>query len=227
MALSERIPPGVKPLRRLPSKKNSVFLVERNGTLTVLKIYDSNRWENEAAVLRKARAQGVAVPDVIDAMDGMVFLEYIAGDTVNDILNREYSPGPVYAVCSWLAGFHKAFYDNGRVIVKSDAIFKNFILSDKVYGVDFELSHEGIPEEDIGEMIAFLLDTEPAFTEEKMELSCVLIERYEKESGIRLHDIEEHVASSLIDASNYRPKQAELLIKKAGDIKRRKPFGTR
>jgi hypothetical protein len=76
-------------------------------------------------------------------------------------------------------------------------------------------------------MIAFLLDTEPAFTDQKMEITRSIISQYEKESGILLSDIDEHVARALIDASNFRPKQAELLIKKAGDIKRNKPFGTK
>lgn len=211
-------------ISKFPSKKNSVYLVERGEKKYILKLYSSDRWENEYKVLKSAYDLGLAVPEPIEAKDRAILMQFIEGNTVNDYLGTDLMNDMVLRVASWLARFHLAFFDNGNVLLKSDAILKNFIVSDRIYGIDFELSRMGKPEEDVGEAISYILDTDPMFTEDKFRLSCKFMRRYEKESGIRLNDIEDSIAKSLIEAAGFRTGQREIILKKAKDIIVLKPF---
>jgi tRNA A-37 threonylcarbamoyl transferase component Bud32 len=210
---------------KFPSRKNNVYLVERDGKYCVMKLYASDRYVNEHRVLSAAYDRGIPVPEPLDMKDHALLMQYIAGPTVNDCEREERYPGLVLGVASWLARFHRAFAtDEGEVLLKSDAIFKNFIVSDRIYGIDFELSRTGRPEDDVGEAISFLLDTHPMFTEDKYRLARSFIGRYEAESGIQLRFIEDSIAKSLIEAAGFRPGQREVLLKKAKDLIVLKPF---
>ncbi|HMK47689.1 MAG TPA: protein kinase [Methanocella sp.] len=212
-------------LRKFPSKKNHVYLVERNGKKMIMKLFTTDRSVNEFSVLRQAFERGIAVPQPIALLDRAILMQYLNGRTINDLMSEGVDNKLVLGVASWLASFHRAFVsDNGNVLIKSDAIFKNFILADQIYGIDFELSRPGRPEEDVGEAISFLLDTYPMFTEDKIRLAHSFIRHYEDASGIHLNDIEDSIAKSLIEAASFRPGQRELLLKKAKDLIVLKPF---
>jgi tRNA A-37 threonylcarbamoyl transferase component Bud32 len=167
---------------------------------------------------------GLPVPAPVEIKPKAILMDHIEGRTINDLLEENYDTELIMEVAEWLAKFHLSFYNDGEVLLKSDAIFKNFILGERVYGIDFELSRPGRPEEDVGETLSYLLDTNPMFTDEKYRLACKFIKRYEKESGIALHDIENSIAKSLIEAANFRPSQRNIIIKKAKDIQTLKPF---
>ncbi|HEY3273767.1 MAG TPA: phosphotransferase [Methanocella sp.] len=216
---------GLTPVTKFLSRKNSVYLVERGGERFILKIFASDRSDNEYRVLRDAYNAGIPVPRPVERKDRAILMEYVEGRTVNDLIDEGAGPEPVLGVVSWLARFHRTFLDeDGQVLLKSDAIFKNFIVADRVYGIDFELARRGRPEEDVGEAISFLLDTNPMFTEEKYRLAFAFINRYQDESGIILQDIEHSIAHSLIEAASFRPGQQELIYRKAKDLIVLKPF---
>lgn len=215
---------GLTIVCQFPSRKNKVYLVEREGWRLVLKVYENDRCWNEAEALRSAKGACIAVPDIIESGDRALLLELIPGRSVNNYLGAPGMEEKVLGVAGWLAAYHRAFRSGNLVRIKSDAIFKNFIVSDRIYGIDFELSCMGRPEEDVGEAMAYLLDTDPMFTEEKFSLGLRFMERYEMESGIALKNIESFVASSLKEAARFRPAQGELLIKKAGEIEASRPF---
>lgn len=215
---------GLEIVKQFPSKKNKVYLVERSGWRLVLKVYDNDRCRNEAETLRVARQAGIAVPEVVDTSDKALLIEFIPGRTVNDYLETASMEEKVLGVADWLASFHKAFRSGNEVRLKSDPIFKNFIVYDRIYGIDFELSRMGRPEEDVGEALAYLLDTDPMFTDKKIGLGLKFIERYEGRSGIVLNNTESFVGNSLRDAAQFRPAQSDVLIKKAGEIEASRPF---
>jgi tRNA A-37 threonylcarbamoyl transferase component Bud32 len=215
---------GLSAVKKFPSRKNAVYLVEREGWRLVLKIYDSDRWKSEADALRSARQAGIAVPEVVEAKEKALLVEFIPGKSVNDYLETGRMHETVLGVAGWLASYHKAFRSGSDVRLKSDAIFKNFIVSDRIYGIDFELSRMGRPEEDVGEVLAYLLDTDPMFTGEKFSLGLEFIGRYEMESGIELKNIEAYIGNSLKEAALFRPARRELLIKKASEVEASLPF---
>lgn len=212
-------------IRKFPSKKNRVYLVDADGKRLILKLFTSDRCANEFRVLRQAYDIGIPVPRPVEMRDRAILMEYVVGKTVNEIVETEKRYDLVLGVASWLARFHRALIDEeGKVLLKSDAIFKNFIVADRIYGIDFELSRPGNPEEDVGEAISFLLDTYPMFTDDKIRIAHSFIKTYEAESGIKLNDIEDSIAKSLIEAASFRPGQRELLLKKAKDLIVLKPF---
>jgi len=215
---------GIVIIRKFMSRKNAVYLVDRDGLRLVLKIYDSDRWKNEAEALRSARQAGIAVPRVVEVKEKALLMEFVPGKPVNDYLETGRMREAVLGVADWLASYHKAFRSGDEVRVKSDVIFKNFIVSDRVYGLDFEGSRAGRPEEDVGEALAYLLDTDPMFPAEKFRLGREFVGRYEKAAGIPLKDIDAYVAKALEEAAIFRPGQMELLRKKAGDIRVTRPF---
>ncbi|OPY30219.1 MAG: putative bifunctional tRNA threonylcarbamoyladenosine biosynthesis protein [Methanocella sp. PtaU1.Bin125] len=216
---------GLTLVKKFASRKNSVYLVERENRPLVMKIFSSDRYKNEYCVLQAAYSAGVPVPRPVDQKGKAILMEYVDGPTVNDLIDREQRTDLVLDVASWLARFHRAFATGeDEVLVKSDAIFKNFIVADRVYGIDFELARWGRPEEDVGETISFLLDTAPMFTEDKYRLAYSFIKRYEAESGIILDNIEDSIAKSLIEAASFRPGQRELIYRKAKDLIVLKPF---
>jgi tRNA A-37 threonylcarbamoyl transferase component Bud32 len=215
---------GLEVIRQFQSRKNTVYLVERSGWRLVLKVYDNDRWKNEAETLRSAHEAGIPVPDVVDVGDKALLMEFIPGRSVNDYLETTAMEEKVLGVADWLAAFHRAFRSGDEVRIKSDAIFKNFIVSDRLYGIDFELSRMGRPEEDVGEALAYLLDTDPMFTEEKFELGRRCIRHYEKASGIVLKDIDVFIGTALREAARFRPAQKDFLNKKAGEIEASRPF---
>lgn len=211
-------------MKRFPSRKNCVYLVERNEERYILKVFSSDRADNEYRVLADAYGAGIPVPRPIEIKSRTILMEYVDGRTVNDLVDEGAGAAPVLSVASWLARFHRTFLQDGQVLLKSDAILKNFIVADRIYGIDFELSRQGRPEEDVGEAISFLLNTAPMFTGEKYRLALAFINRYQDESGIVLQDIESSIAKSLIEAASFRPGQQELLYRKAKDLILLKPF---
>ncbi len=199
--------------------------MRRNDEHFILKVFSSDRSENEYRALQDAYNAGIPVPRPVARSDRSILMQYVEGRTVNDLVDEGAGAEPVMGVASWLARFHRTFLrSGGEVTIKSDAIFKNFIVADRIYGIDFELSRPGRPEEDVGETISFLLDTYPMFTDEKYKLAFAFINRYQDESGIVLQDVESSIAKSLIEAARFRPGQQELIYRKAKDLIVLKPF---
>lgn len=190
----------------------------------VLKIFENDRLKTEVETLRMARRSGIAVPGVVDVADRALLMDLVPGRTVNEYLETPEMGDKVLAVAGWLAAFHAAFRAGDTVCVRSDAILRNFIVADRVYGIDFELAHRGSPEEDVGETLAYLLDTDPMFSGEKFALGKRFISRYEKESGIPLKNIDSFIGRSLREAARFRPRQSPLLMDWAGEIEASYPF---
>src|SRR5512146_1619419 len=97
---------GLTIVRQFPSRKNKVYLVEREGWRLVLKVYDNDRCRNEEEALRAAREAGIAVPDIIDASERALLMELIPGRSVNDYLETPGMAEKVLGVAGWLATYH-------------------------------------------------------------------------------------------------------------------------
>jgi tRNA A-37 threonylcarbamoyl transferase component Bud32 len=215
---------GLSLIKKFPSKKNRVYLVERDCTQLVLKLYDNDRCAYEYGVLKVCRDEGIAVPEPLELKGNALLMEYVEGRLANDYVNAPDMWDVVLDIASWLALFHGTFRYGKQSLLKSDVNFKNFIVGDRLYGLDFELSKPGKPEADVGDAIAYLVSTYPMFTDEKFELSLAFIGRYEEESGIKLEDVDSSVALSLREAAVFRPSQHDALLKKAEEIVSVKPF---
>lgn len=171
-----------QPKNSFISKKNEVSLytfVDANHQKRdyIVKTHTSTfLCKREAEVLTHLIRGGLTVPKIIDAEDNFIVLEYIKGPTLlNWTSDREQAAEGqtmhnevrqvLQNLADWLSFCYALLH---RVYAKSmilgDVNFRNFIIADQIYGLDFEEYREGNPAEDIGALCAFALTYDPAFT---------------------------------------------------------------
>jgi tRNA A-37 threonylcarbamoyl transferase component Bud32 len=175
----------VASVHRLRSRKNAVIALKITATGTpihavVAKMFIAGRFENELSILKASWAQGLAVPQVFDARDGVILMEYIPGEPFVDRINRTFESHLVDRLAEWYYRYHQV---HGQI--KGDPRLRNFILNgDKIFGVDFEESHKGPWMVDIAGVCASLLDTNPINDQRKQCLSQQFLEKYLSLAGI-------------------------------------------
>jgi len=126
---------------RFKSKKNQVELVVRKTVATAAAA------QLEADFLRRLAASGVAVPEVLDVKENVLYLQYIEGPTLPDFFCGEAAE----SLTAWLKDFYNATGE-----IRGDVNGRNFIFGcGKCYGVDFEEHVHGVKEEDAGKLLAF------------------------------------------------------------------------
>ncbi len=183
---------GYEIIREFISRQHAVCLVrlppgDPRGEVAVCKRYDGDGagCEKEANWLAGLAAQGVAVPRLLAVREDYLLLEYLTGPTLLDILLAPESAGAVKvgratgSIIAALGDWYETFYAaakalTGERIAYGDVNFRNFIVRDRIYGIDPEDCRSGRPEEDAGKMAAFALTYTPAFTPWKRSLARAL-----------------------------------------------------
>lgn len=169
----------------IPSRRNRVWVVETDVRPVILKRSLSGRAENEFECLLKARDGGLDVPFPLYRSGDYMVLEYVAGERCDSLINHLFSAEAAEKLGIWLAKFHQEFGRDNSQSIMADAELTNFQLCDgRVFGMDLEDSCVGEPMEDVGQLIASILGSEPVFTPIKFDLCMRLLESYEKESGM-------------------------------------------
>lgn len=214
-------------LRRLPSKKNRVYLVESAAGRFVLKLYRAPHHLNSARehqVLLRACRCGVAVPRPCAFIEGKALLmEHIPGENLCDLLNRRCLEEHAEKLAGWFAAFHHCFrHGGGKTLLRGDSNLRNFVMrgNGTLYGIDFEEAAPGHPLRDLGRICASILDTEPKFTAEKAALCRRLIACYgglTGQEGLEPRLIAETVVA-LREASRRRPRQRDYLLEQAARL---------
>ena len=164
---------------RLRSKKNGVVhlkLVPAGSEQmdVVAKMFIEGRYENELSILRVSTQQGLAVPRLLMAQDGVILMDFISGEILVDRINRTFDSELITKLAEWYYKYHTVHRQ-----IKADPRLRNFICHDDgIVGVDFEESHSGHWMIDIGGVCASLLDTNPIFDSRKRTLSWHLLDTY-------------------------------------------------
>ncbi|MEM4257739.1 MAG: hypothetical protein QXL17_01130 [Candidatus Thermoplasmatota archaeon] len=214
--------------RCFDSKKNTVCYVIFNGTPRVIKWYPPGLKKNmdtEYTILKKG-AKTLNIPTVFkkDEKNIVLIQSYISGINLCDYINdpqiklRE-KENTIQKLADWFVKFHDFFKTTEGYMIRGDAILRNFILKEDVWGVDFEEARLGKPIEDIARITASILSTEPMFTDEKYQLGRLLIDIYQQNSVVHLDGLNEELSYALLEISQWRPEQEELLRKYAQKIK--------
>jgi|TARA_Y100000310_G_scaffold128087_1_gene127242 Kae1-associated kinase Bud32 len=99
------------------------------------------RTKLEATILKKLAKTGV-VPELFEADDYRLEMEFLKGDRVVDVFDKKYSK-----LCSEI-GENIAILHNNHII-HGDLTTSNMILSKKVYFIDFGLSFQSFKVEDM------------------------------------------------------------------------------
>ncbi|MGI5875268.1 MAG: hypothetical protein ACOX6X_00390 [Dethiobacteria bacterium] len=209
------------------SRKNNVYLVKANSRhafagkqrLLVYKEYTRpGRLPKEVKMLQKLREKGVAVPQIYEIGDNYILLEYlegplflayycwqesISGSESSSLKDPAYQA--IYSLCSWFKEFYTAVHEiTGKQYIMGDINFRNFIIREKIYGIDMEECREGRKEEDIGSLCAYALTYSPNFTLWKIAMTGELFQIFVDELGLDKKLVKEEMLKELFVIAQRR-----------------------
>lgn len=214
--------------QELKSKKNTVAYVTLKGKPRVLKWFVpgfKKRMEVEYNILKKGSSK-LNIPTVfeMDDKNNVIVTNYIIGENLCDIINNESTTQNekqrlMLLLAEWFNNFHNFFKKEKDFIIRGDPSLRNFILTDRIWGVDFEESRIGKPVEDLAGMCASILSTNPMFTKEKINLCKLLLERYNELAPGRIINTNDEISYALLENIQWRPEDEEALRKYSKKIK--------
>jgi len=206
--------------KRFESKKNTVGYVILNDKPRVLKWYApgfKKNMETEYSILKNGSSKlNLPTPLNKDCANNVITMNYIIGENLCDVINNEHilitqKIKHIKALAEWFVKFHNHFRVDDSFTIRGDSSLRNFILTDHIWGVDFEESRNGKPKEDIAGICSSILSSSPMFTEGKFQLCKILIDSYKKSVNWMLGDINGEIAYSLLERIQWRPEIEETL----------------
>lgn len=178
----------------------------------------------EYEILQSLTDLGVAVPLPLCVQQDTLYMEYLPGIILTDLLDRGGVTGQewIRELARWFYVLHDSTRQgNGVVMLKDDNNPRNFILYRGVfYGLDFEIERYGQAEQDIGSCSAFMLSNSPAFSEEKVCIVKQFIQCYmQYNQTISNISIEKEIQNALYELAKRRPNQKEEILLNMDSIK--------
>jgi len=175
------------------SKKNRVFRVlcdvqeNQPGKQVVVKqcLQSDQDCLREMRNLEILHIHGAAVPSLYRNAHGLLVMEHIPGPTLLELMETAESDDRngnfqryqvrkrmVVELMDWLDQAYTILeHAYGTPMILGDIHFRNFIAGSRLTGVDFESCRPGCIEEDIAELLAYLLHYNPAWTLWKRDLA--------------------------------------------------------
>jgi tRNA A-37 threonylcarbamoyl transferase component Bud32 len=204
----------------VPSWRNRVWVVETDVRPVVVKRSLTGRAESEFGNLMRARMAELEVPFPLYTEDDYLVMEYLSGESCESLINYMFSTEAAVGLGRWLARFHSVSSESGASTVMADAVLSNFIMVDGgIYGLDLEDSREGDPLDDLGQLAASVLGSEPLFTPIKFDIVMRMLESYESESGFEaVESVRPYVSKHLRLACRSRPLFRKTYVKAARSI---------
>ena len=206
--------------QNLQSKKNQVAYVTISGKPRIIKWFVPGLKQNmltEHETLKKGFSK-LNIPTVyeIDKKNNALIMNYILGENLCDIINDENTSFDekkrlLLLLAEWFNSFHNFYKKDDEFRIRGDPTLRNFIFTDRIWGVDFEESRKGNPAEDIAGMCSSILTTDPMFTSEKFELCKTFIGRYMDLAPGRIISITDELAYALLEKIQWRPDDEEIL----------------
>ncbi|MBS3801441.1 MAG: phosphotransferase [Candidatus Thermoplasmatota archaeon] len=199
------------------SKKHTVALIKKEEKFFVLKWYEpgfQNSFFQESKILHEIKRQ-VLIPKLIESNREHQFLllEYIPGKNVCDQINNQNIETKektriIQQVAHWFYQFHSYYQQKSISLIHGDAHLRNFIITTNqtVYGLDFEESKPGKVSEDVANLCASILTTNPSFTKEKKQLQHQFIETYEQIIHQQIKNIDSLVKKAVKKTIQRRKK---------------------
>ena len=214
--------------QKLKSKKNTVAYVTIDNNPRILKWFVpglKRQMNIEYSILKKGSTE-LNIPAVfeMDEKNNVLVTKYINGENLCDIINNEdinqvEKQRLMSLLADWFNDFHNFFKKDKDYTIRGDSTLRNFILTDKIWGLDFEESRIGRPVEDLGAICASILTTDPMFTKEKFTLCKILLDRYNELAPGRITNINDEIAYALLENIQLRSGDEEILRKQSKKIK--------
>lgn len=203
-----------------PSKRHLVYLIIQNGESRILKWYGAGyaeQMDKEYHVLSEASsALEVPKPVYLDRLNYYLIMNHINGKNLCDVVNDEYISlnkkiEYINMLSEWLSKFHMFFRRDDGFLLRGDSNLRNFIVNEKVYGLDFEEARIGEPVEDVAEVCSSILTTDPMFTDEKFNLSFLFVESYTNKVEWRIKNVNKAVSYALLNRIKWRPYDKDII----------------
>ena len=201
------------------SKKNQVGLVNFNNKVQVVKWfhpYAKKQLRIEQQQLSILSEKNLS-PQLyeIDNKHQIIFMEYIQGKNVCDIINDPQifiskKEQALYQLTQWLITYHSLFSKNKEFTIHGDAHLRNFIINKSIIGLDFEESTKGNPFEDIAALCVSILTTDPIFTDEKINLCHYFANTYFNKCSENQESFQPYFQSSINLVFNRRNNNEKL-----------------
>ena len=214
--------------KQFESKKNTLAYVTMKDKPRVLKWFVpgfKKQMEKEYSVLEGGSSK-LKIPFVyeLDEDNNVIIMSYIVGENLCDLINNVNTADKekkrlMSLLADWFVQFHTHFKKDDQFHIRGDAGLRNFVLSDRIWGVDFEESRVGKPVEDIACMCASILTTDPMFTSEKFQLCKTFIESYKNSVKWNLGDVYDELSYALLERIQWRPEDEVTLRKYSRKIK--------
>lgn len=221
--------------KKFTSKKNNVYLLnsaqsgEKGDYLVYKKFSCPDRMEKEVEMLSMLKDNGLPVPQILVIGKDYIGLEYLEGalllDCYCDLESTDSSSSKflheadylfINALCSWFKNFYKAVREiTGKQIIMGDVNFRNFIVKDIIYGIDFEECREGSIEEDIGSLCAFALTYNPSFTIWKTTMVNELQRIFSEVLNLDKELVKKETTKQLLFLAQIRGESSAGIIPKA------------
>ncbi len=210
------------------SKKNKVAYVTLKGKPRVLKCFVpgfKRQMNTEYNILKKG-GNKLNIPTVfeMDEKNNALVTNYIMGENLCDIINDEKTTKSekqrlIILLSEWFYDFHNYFKKDNEFTIRGDSSLRNFVLTDRIWGLDFEEARKGKPIEDLAGMCASILTTDPMFTKEKYKLCRLLLENYNDRAPGRISNADEEISYALLEKIQWRPEDEEILRKHSKRIR--------
>ncbi len=214
--------------QELKSKKNTVAYVTIENNPRVLKWFVpglKRQMKVEYSILKKGSSK-LNIPAVfeMDEKNNVLVTNYINGENLCDILNNNdvkivEKQRLMSLLADWFNDFHNFFKKDKDFVIRGDSSLRNFIFTDKIWGLDFEESRVGRPVEDLAGICASILSTDPMFTKEKFTLCKIFLDRYNELAPGRINNISNEVAYALLENIQWRPADEDVLRKQSKKIR--------
>ena len=214
--------------QELKSKKNTVAYVTIDNNPRILKWFVpglKRQMNIEYSILKKG-STNLNIPAVfeMDEKNNVLVTKYINGENLCDIINNKdvkqvEKQRLVSLLADWFNDFHNFFKKDKDYTIRGDSTLRNFILTDKIWGLDFEESRVGKPVEDLASICASILTTNPMFTKDKFTLCKILLDRYNELAPGRITNVNDEIAYALLENIQWRPGDEDTLRKQSKKIK--------
>ncbi len=222
-ALNQRV--IVMSTRFVPSKVNRIWIVETDVHPVVVKRFLSGKSGNEFEALVQARGVGLNVPYTLASHRDYLVMEYLPGENAEVLINKMFDASVAESLGRWLALFHEKLSNELGVRIRRDSVLSNFVVSDgTVYGVDLEDSSVGDPMDDVGQLGASILGSEPFFTPIKFDLCARMLRAYGNSSKNDVYETSRHyIAKHLTLDARQKPLFRRTLLNAAKSLEKRWP----
>ena len=208
--------------QQFKSKKNIVAYVILNNKPRVLKWFVpglKRQMKTEYDIIKKGSSKlNIPIIHEIDEKNNVLIMNYIIGENLCDIINNKNvtiseKQRLIMLLAQWFFDFHNHFKAKEEFFIHGDPTLRNFIFTDRIWGLDFEETRSGKPVEDIAGMCASILTTEPMFNSEKFQLCIKFYGEYLNLAPGRINNVDSEISFSLLQKIQWRPNDEEILRK--------------